>query len=104
KEALFPRYSWVWEFNYRGSLEFLERARAQQHERELVIEDGWRYFIHGWSQVIGEVFDIAMTPQTVARLSEAADPARTGGPCVPCAVSSRLKSSRWSTATSRLAR
>ena len=77
KAALFPRHAWVWEFNYRGSLEFLEQARAQQRERHLVIEDGWRYFIHGWSQVIGEVFDIEMTPQIVQLLSEAAEAART---------------------------
>ena len=52
----------VWEFNYRGPLEFLHQARAQQRERELHVEDGWRYFVHGWSQAVAEVFDIAMPP------------------------------------------
>lgn len=77
KDAVFPHHAWVWEFNYRGSLEFLAQARAQQRERDLVVEDGWRYFIHGWSQVIGEVFDIEMTPQIVELLSESAEEART---------------------------
>jgi shikimate dehydrogenase len=65
---VFPISALVWEFNYRGSLEFLHQARAQQHERALVIEDGWRYFVHGWSQVVGDVFDRPMSAATVAEL------------------------------------
>jgi len=68
----FPDQAVVWEFNYRGTLEFLHQARAQQEARDLVIEDGWRYFIHGWTQVIADVFDIDMPPETVTRLSEIA--------------------------------
>ena len=30
----------------------------QQAEKAVQIEDGWTYFIHGWTQVIAEVFDI----------------------------------------------
>ena len=37
---------------------FLEQARAQQNARHLQIEDGWIYFIHGWTRVIAEVFHI----------------------------------------------
>lgn len=74
--VLFPKAAVVWEFNYRGTLEFLHQAQAQQHERSLVVEDGWRYFIHGWTQVIAEVFDIEMPPETVARLSTIAVGAR----------------------------
>lgn len=77
QDAVFPRHAWVWEFNYRGSLDFLAQARAQHGTRGLGIEDGWRYFIHGWSQVIAEVFDIEMTAQTVELLSEAAEAGRT---------------------------
>ncbi|MFC7404317.1 shikimate dehydrogenase family protein [Georgenia alba] len=68
----FPEGARVWEFNYRGSLELLAQARAQ-HERGVTAADGWGYFIHGWTQVIGEVFDIAMTPEVVARLATAAE-------------------------------
>jgi len=35
---------------------FLDQARAQQKARNLTIEDGWVYFIHGWTRVIAEVF------------------------------------------------
>ena len=70
--ALFPEKSYVWEFNYRGTLEFLAQARAQEARSDLMVVDGWRYFIHGWSQVIAEVFGIELTEKMVSRLSEAA--------------------------------
>jgi shikimate dehydrogenase len=68
----FPKNGVVWEFNYRGSLDFLHQARAQQLDRELLVEDGWRYFIHGWSQVIADVFDITMPQETVDALARVA--------------------------------
>jgi shikimate dehydrogenase len=74
--ARFPARSVVWELNYRGSLEFLAQAREQQAERELTVIDGWRYFIHGWSQVIAEVFELPMEPARVADLAEAAESVR----------------------------
>jgi len=54
----FPDHGLVWEFNYRGNLVFLDQARDQEKEKSLTIEDGWIYFIHGWTRVIAEVFDI----------------------------------------------
>jgi shikimate 5-dehydrogenase len=54
----FPKHGVAWDFNYRGDLVFLDQARAQQDSKQLQIEDGWVYFIHGWTQVIAEVFDI----------------------------------------------
>jgi shikimate 5-dehydrogenase len=54
--VVFPEDGLVWEFNYRGDLVFLEQARAQQEKRNLTIEDGWLYFVHGWTRVIAEVF------------------------------------------------
>jgi shikimate 5-dehydrogenase len=56
--ACFPHNGIAWEFNYRGDLTFLAQARKQQKARNLTIEDGWIYFIHGWTQVIFEVFDL----------------------------------------------
>ncbi len=53
-----PDQAIVWDLNYRGDLIFLDQARAQQAARQLQIEDGWTYFIHGWTQVIAEVFGI----------------------------------------------
>jgi len=55
-----PRRAIVWDLNYRGELVFLEQARARQAASELQIEDGWVYFIHGWTQVLGEVFHRAI--------------------------------------------
>lgn len=52
----FPQDGIVWEYNYRGELVFLDQARAQEKARNLRIEDGWVYFIHGWTRVIAEVF------------------------------------------------
>lgn len=70
--ARFPAHAVVWEFNYRGSLEFWHQARAQQDERGLHVEDGWRYFVHGWSQAVAEVFDVAMPTSTVDELGRVA--------------------------------
>jgi shikimate 5-dehydrogenase len=57
-EAVFPERGLVWDFNYRGDLVFLDQARSQAREHRLRIEDGWVYFVHGWTQVIAEVFHI----------------------------------------------
>jgi shikimate 5-dehydrogenase len=54
--AVFPAHGLAWDYNYRGELVFLEQARAQQENRDLVVVDGWVYFIHGWTRVIEEVF------------------------------------------------
>lgn len=54
----FPEAGLIWEFNYRGDLVFLDQARAAAHSRRLTVHDGWIYFIHGWTRVIAEVFDI----------------------------------------------
>lgn len=53
--AQFPRDAVAWDLNYRGDLVFLDQARAAGHVR---VEDGWVYFLHGWTQVIAEVFDL----------------------------------------------
>ena len=56
--VIYPQDAIVWEFNYRGDLVFLDQAHAQAEKRNLTVEDGWVYFIHGWTRVIAEVFDI----------------------------------------------
>jgi shikimate 5-dehydrogenase len=58
--AQFPDKGIVWELNYRGDLVFLDQANAQSQEHSLQVEDGWTYFIHGWTQVIAEVFNVAI--------------------------------------------
>jgi shikimate 5-dehydrogenase len=56
--VVFPEGGLAWDFNYRGELVFLDQARAQEKARGLTIEDGWIYFIHGWTRVIAEVFHL----------------------------------------------
>ena len=56
--AKFPANALVWEFNYRGDLIFLRQAKAQQEARNLTIEDGWIYFVHGWTRVMADVFAV----------------------------------------------
>lgn len=57
-DGKFPQDGIVWELNYRGELVFLDQANAQLCAQNLQIEDGWTYFIHGWTQVIAEVFGV----------------------------------------------
>ena len=61
-DAPWPKDALAWEFNYRGGLDFMHQAKAKQAEHNLTIEDGWIYFIHGWSTVIAEVFHIDIAP------------------------------------------
>ena len=76
--AVFPENGIAWDFNYRGDLVFLDQARAQQRERNLRVEDGWVYFIHGWTRVIAEVFhiDIPTSGPKFEALSQIASKAR----------------------------
>ena len=68
----FPADSLVWEINYRGDLLVKRQAQAQAKTSRLHIEDGWIYFIHGWTQVISEVFHIDITGSLLDTLSEIA--------------------------------
>jgi shikimate dehydrogenase len=70
--VVFPDQARVWEFNYRGSLNFWHQAVGQRDARRLHVEDGWRYFIHGWTQAIAEVFNIPMPADRVEVLARIA--------------------------------
>jgi shikimate 5-dehydrogenase len=72
--ALFPMGGYAWELNYRGDLRFLHQALAQAGARELTVEDGWTYFVHGWTRVVALVFglDIPTTGPGFERLSRLA--------------------------------
>jgi len=64
--------SMVWEINYRGDLLFMRQALAQKEAKKLHVEDGWNYFIYGWTQVIQEVFHITISTEQLAELSRIA--------------------------------
>ncbi len=70
--GMFPQNGIAWEINYRGELDFWHQAMAQQEARNLTVEDGWLYFLHGWTQVIAEVLHIDMSEPVFNRLAEIA--------------------------------
>jgi len=76
--AAFPEEGYAWDFNYRGDLLFIEQARKQQKTKRLHVEDGWTYFIHGWTRVIAEVFalDIPTAGPEFDELARIAEKAR----------------------------
>lgn len=74
--GIFPRNGIAWEFNYRGELDFMHQALKQEDSRNLTVEDGWIYFLHGWSQVIAEVLHIDLTPELFSELDIAASSVR----------------------------
>ena len=75
-EGQFPLNSVAWEFNYRGELDFLHQSLAQEKSRHVKVEDGWLYFVHGWTQVVAQVLHLNLTPALFDRLNEAASTVR----------------------------
>ncbi len=75
-EGKFPPHSIAWEFNYRGELDFMHQALAQVESRKVVVEDGWLYFVHGWSQVVAQVLHVELTPELFDQLNLAASTVR----------------------------
>jgi shikimate dehydrogenase len=79
-DVVFPLDGIAWELNYRGDLRFQRQAEAQARERGLRVEDGWRYFIHGWSEVIAEAFALRLNEPLLGRLSDEAGGVRKQDP------------------------
>ncbi len=71
--AQWPQDAIAWELNYRGELDFMHQALAQQH-RGVRVEDGWLYFLHGWTQVIAQVLHTPVEGAVFSRLAEVAAP------------------------------
>lgn len=87
----FPLNGLAWELNYRGELDFLHQALAQREKRNLTVEDGWVYFLHGWTQVIAQVLDIQIDEPSFNRLAAIAEVLR---PPVPVGLLSSDRLSR----------
>jgi shikimate 5-dehydrogenase len=83
ERGLFPIGGVAWELNYRGELQFLHQALAQRESRRVRVEDGWLYFLHGWTQVIAEVLKVRIDEAMFQRLAEIA-----GSICQPALPSS----------------
>jgi shikimate dehydrogenase len=75
-DVRFPRHGIAWELNYRGELRFLHTAWERRDERKLRVEDGWAYFILGWTTVMERVFQRLITPDELATLADVAAFAR----------------------------
>ena len=75
-EGKFPMNIVAWEFNYRGELDFLHQSLAQVESRKVKVEDGWVYFVHGWTQVVAQGLHFDLTPALFNRLNEAASTVR----------------------------
>jgi len=71
--GIFPEGGIVWELNYRGELEFLHQARAQQGARDLLVMDGWDYFLIGWAMIISTIFDLPITTEVFRRFKKVSD-------------------------------
>ncbi len=74
--GLFPLNGIAWEFNYRGELDFMHQALAQVESRHIRVEDGWLYFLHGWTQVIAQVLHIDLDEALFQRLAAVAESVR----------------------------
>jgi shikimate dehydrogenase len=72
-QATFPWQGVAWELNYRGELDFLQQALAQPAQRGLRVEDGWRYFLHGWTTIIGMILKIDISQAIFERLAQVAE-------------------------------
>lgn len=77
--AQFPSDSLVWEINYRGDLLFMHQALKQKEEKNLHVEDGWIYFVHGWTQVISEVFHMNIKGRIFDECEQIANEIRNNG-------------------------
>ena len=77
--APWPPGALVWDLNYRGDLGFLEDARRAEAELGLRLHDGWRLFLHGWSEALGCLLGRRLSPDELAALEQAAREARPAG-------------------------
>lgn len=75
-DGKFPLNSIAWEFNYRGELDFMHQSLAQVESRNVRVEDGWIYFVHGWTQVIAQVLHFELTASLFQELNETASAVR----------------------------
>jgi shikimate 5-dehydrogenase len=78
--ASWPEGAIAWELNYRGELRFLRQASAQASSRGVSVEDGWVYFLHGWTQIVAEVLHVELSRDRFVRMATIAEAARAPAP------------------------
>jgi shikimate dehydrogenase len=67
-DSKFPMNSVSWDF--------LHQSLAQVESRKVKVEDGWLYFVHGWTQVVAQVLHFDLTPTLFDQLNQAASTVR----------------------------
>lgn len=72
----FPLNGIAWEINYRGELDFWHQAMAQKDSRSVFVEDGWLYFLYGWTMVIAEVLHTEIEGPVFEKLAKIAEELR----------------------------
>ncbi|GAB3048212.1 hypothetical protein [Sediminivirga luteola] len=65
--SAFPAGALAWDFNYRGPLTFLEQARSAG----TAVEDGWDYFLAGWSAALCTIRTAELTDETFGKVKRA---------------------------------
>jgi shikimate dehydrogenase len=75
-DGLFPSGGVAWEINYRGELDFWQQAMAQKDRRSQTVEDGWLYFLYGWTMVIAEVLHTQIDGAMFEKLGRIAEELR----------------------------
>jgi shikimate dehydrogenase len=53
-------------------LDYMRQSLAQVESRHVKVEDGWLYFVHGWTQVVAQVLHFELTPDLFDELNQAA--------------------------------
>jgi shikimate 5-dehydrogenase len=67
--GLFPEHGIAWELNYRGERRFMGQAQQQAQSRGVAVEEGWYYFLLGWSTVISYVYGVDITAERFRRFA-----------------------------------
>jgi hypothetical protein len=80
----------AWELNYRGALDVLRQAWAQQARRPLVVADGWRNFLHGWTQALSRGLGLPIDGAAFERLGAIAARVRRGASQIDHSTLERL--------------
>lgn len=75
-DAVLPREGFIWDFNYRGPLDFLATARRQATIHTLHVEDGWSYFLHGWTTALARIISRPIDEQTCRQMEQEAEKLR----------------------------
>jgi len=70
--VIFPNNGCIWEYNYRGELDFYKLATTQKITQNLSIFDGFDYFLHEWITAISRILGICIDDELFERLSKAA--------------------------------